>query len=282
MLQTADETRTPENLSRLALRIAERGQITPRDVLAMRQGLYADGVIRRVEAETLFALEHAIVKRHPAWDELYVEALTDYFREGRDDFSLTDEDVAFLKKGILANGAIADPTELRLLLNILFQARSCPEELHDFTRAAVAHSVRTSNTAMYGEGARTAGAVDRHDVEAIRRLVYGHAGKDGMRISECEACWLIEIDHATDGAANDTAWRDLFIKAVAMHLLLAGPSPDCIDVAKVEWLERNLLAGGTLTANGEALLSYLRAEAANIHDTFNHLHSVRVPAQPPA
>ncbi|MEZ5825664.1 MAG: hypothetical protein R3C97_13270 [Geminicoccaceae bacterium] len=281
MLQTAAEPRTSETLSSLAMRIAERRQVTPKDVLALRQSLYADGMIDRGEAQVLLTLEHAIERRHPAWDELYVEALTDHFRSGASEFDLDEAEVAFLKEGILENGSIADPTELRLLLNLVFHARSCPDDLVVFTREAVAHSISTSSMAMFGEGTRTAGAVDGHDVQAIRRLIYGTGGKGGMTVQECEASWLVGIDHATDGAGNDPAWRDLFVKAVAMYLLLAGPSPDAIDASEVDWLERHLKVDEKLTVNGEALLDYLVAEASRIDPSFARLRKLEPPPPPP-
>ncbi|MCB1970055.1 MAG: hypothetical protein KDG54_06585 [Geminicoccaceae bacterium] len=263
MLKTEDEP-----LASVALRVAERGQVTPRDVQKMRRDLYSDGFINRIEAQALLTLEHAIRKRHPSWDEFYVEALTDYFMQNRDELILGDDELAFLKAGIMENGKPADPTELRLLLNLVFHAKSCPAPLIEFTREALLHSIKTSSVAIFGEGGRTAGSVDEQDVQALRRLVYGRGGSDGLQVSEDEALWLMSIDHATHDAVHHPGWRQLFVKAEAMYLLFAGASPECIDPAEVNWLERHLPCNGILTPNGRALLAYLRAEATRIHPSF--------------
>ena len=242
------------------MRIAERGQVTPRDVLSMRRSVYSGGSIDRIEAETLLTLEHAIKKRHPAWDEFYVEALTDFFMQGNDELTIDDKDAEFLEGGIVANGQIADPTELRLLLNIIFKATACPDKLVAFARDALFNSIITSSSAIFKEGTRRPGAVDQHDVEAIRHLVYGRGS--GMAISKEEADWLIEIDRATATADNHSGWSDLFVKAIAMYILYQGGSPDVVDAKEVAWLNEHLGADEGFTPNGKRLVTYLKQEAS--------------------
>ena len=75
-----------------------------------------------------------------------------------------------------------------------------------------------SAAAFYGKGPRRPGVVDADDVEAIRRLVLTRpAGPDGVQVGEGEALWLAQLDRAT-GLDNAPAWRDLFVKALAMYL----------------------------------------------------------------
>ena len=73
--------------------------------------------------------------------------------------------------------------------------------------------------------------------------------------------WLAEIDRATAAADNVPAWRDLFVKALAMYLLLGRGSGEHVDSATVAWIRDHLGGGQGLTPNGRALVEYLRREA---------------------
>ena len=98
------------------------------------------------------------------------------------------------------------------------------------------HSVLHSGQALYGHAARRPGAIDAADVEVVRKLVYGLGGQSGMAIGAAEAEFLFELCHATAGAPNAPGWRDLFVKAITMHLLFGGGSPDRLDEAEARWL----------------------------------------------
>ena len=96
-----------------------------------------------------------------------------------------------------------DPTELRLLLNLIFRANGCSERFRSFVLKAVEHSVLPSDQALYGSAARRAGAIDKADVEVIRRLIYGSGSQRGIAISRAEAEFLFELNRATARADND-------------------------------------------------------------------------------
>ena len=104
-----------------------------------------------------------------------------------------------------------------------------------------------SDRALFGHQARRPGAIDRADVEVIRRLVYGRGGQSGLAISRTEAEFLFALERATAGAANDPAWRELFVKAITMHLLYGGASPDGVDEEEAAWLARRSAPAPGLT-----------------------------------
>lgn len=242
------------------LAVAGDGRIDGEDVLRLRRAIYQDGGIDREKAAALFRLNRDHQDHDAAWAEFYVEALSDFFywREGSDS-ALTEEAEQMLMTWIGAPEAIDDATELRLLLNLMFRTNGCSETFRAYALDAVRHSVLHSSQALYGHAARAPGAIDAADVEVIRKLVYGLGGQRGMAISTTEAEFLFELDRATAGAANVPAWRDLFVKAITMHLLFAGPSPDRVDEQEAHWLIGQIgTAGGH--PNDRALLAYLEQE----------------------
>jgi hypothetical protein len=250
-----------EQLAAIAGTIRARGAVTDADVLALRRAVYARAHVDRAAAGLVLQLHHQVPKRVPAWDSLYVDVLMDFFYWGREDGVIGESDAAWLVAQIRADGRTEDHSELELLLRIIFRATRCPEELRRLAREATLASVLGAGTALVGDGARRPGSIDRHDVEAIRRLVYGLGGDDGPTIGAGEAEWLIELDHATATADNAPEWRELFVKALTMHLLCGGASPDSVDSDKARWLMDRLDRGQGLTANGLALVANLAREA---------------------
>jgi hypothetical protein len=254
---------TTETPSALAAAVAARGRITEDDVRALRRALWGTGRgVDRAAAEAVLALHRAAPERASGWADLYREALAEFVLQ---DEVLDEAAADFLLRGIAADGAVEDATELRLLLDLVFRARRCPERLVALARASLLASVQTSIAPFYGKGPRRAGAVDADDVEAIRRLVYGAGGAAGMRVGEAEALWLAGLDRATAAAAADNApaWRDLFVKALAMYLLLGRGTGERADAGVVGWIREHLDGGRGLPPNGRALVAYLRREAAS-------------------
>ena len=211
----------------------------------------------------------------PAWAEFYVEALTDFFywREGSDS-ALTEEAERLLLGRIGdGDGSVDDPTELRLLLNLIFRSNGSSERFRAFVLAAVERSVLHSDHALFGHQGRRPGAIDRADVEVIRRLVYGTGGQSGLAISRAEAEFLFALNRATAGADNHPAWRELFVKAVTMHLLFGGVSPDQVDESEAAWLIGQIDSGPGDRANERALLDYLKQEATSLHPSLAPLYA---------
>lgn len=244
----------------LLAEVVRDGRICADDVVRLRRAIYQEGGVDREKAAALFRLHRDAKSHDPAWAEFYVEALADFFywREGSDS-ALTDEAERMLGDWIGPAGEI-DGTELRLLLNLMFRTNGCSERFRAYVRDAVRHSVLHGSQALYGQGARKPGVIDAADVEIIRKLVYGLGGQNGMAISAAEAEFLFELEHATTGAPNAAAWRDLFVKAITMHLLFAGASPDRVDEAEARWLLAHIPAD-KVSPNEQALLAYLKQEA---------------------
>jgi hypothetical protein len=242
--------------------VAGDGRIGADDVLRLRRAIYQQGGINREKAAALFKLNRDHRSHDPAWAEFYVEALSDFFywREGSDS-SLTDDAERMLMEWIGPAAAIDDATEMRLLLHLMFRSNGSSEAFRAYVLDAVRHSVLHSSQALYGQADRRPGVIDAADVEVIRKLVYGLGGQSGMAISAAEADFLFELEHATAGAPNVPAWRDLFVKAITMHLLFAGDSPDRIDEVEARWLLGHIRPDQPNLDNERALLAYLKQEA---------------------
>src|SRR3954454_4452789 len=135
--------------------IGTRGRISDEDVRALRRAIWGGGQpVDRAAAETLLALQREVPERAPAWADLYVEALSEFFL---DDDSVSDAGAELLAREVVADGVVEDASELRLLLNLAFRSRRCPPRLVALARDALRASVVASAAAFYGKGAAPPG-----------------------------------------------------------------------------------------------------------------------------
>ena len=108
------------------------GVIDETEVTQLREALYADGKIDKEEAEFLFELNDAVSGKdnHPAWEALFIEAITSFLLE--DETSpgeIDDEEAEWLLAKIQGDGQL-DKTERALLDHLKKKAKNFPEMLN--------------------------------------------------------------------------------------------------------------------------------------------------------
>jgi len=216
----------PKPAGDLLMLVAEGGTITAAQILKLRWEVFGDGVVDRAEAEALFDLNDACTLKAPAWNDFFVDSLTDYFvwRQKPRGY-LGDDACRFLIERVTRDGRIDGPTEMELLVNIVHWARAVPEDLLVLVLSAVKDSVLSGGGLLFGPKRRRGGVIDRADVEIIARLVYAGGGGGGHTITRREADLLFDLNDATVASENADTWRELFVKAVASHLMFPRGAP---------------------------------------------------------
>lgn len=203
--------------------IARSGRISADDVLAIRRVVHSDGHIGADEAEWIFALNAACREQDREWHGLFVEALTDLVvNQMTPAGHVSPENANWLMARIDHDGHVDSATELELLVNIIDKAISCPPALSAYALAQVKHAVLTGDGPLRRGMHLAPGRVTAGDVDLLRRVLYAMGGRQHVAITREEASVLFDIDDATDGAANDPAFHDLFVKAIANHIMFAS------------------------------------------------------------
>ena len=262
-------------LAALESELTDRGAIGAEDVLRLRRAIYRNGSIGRGEAACLLRLERADAARDPDFEEFFVEALSDYYTWSRGRRGLDQREVPELIEAV--GGGTGRPLDegggLRLLIKIIAETDGggCPDELRALALEAVRRSVLHGERALFGRGPRRPRVIDAADVEIVRRIIYGTGGESGLAISRPEAELLFDLNDATAMEENAPAWRDLFVKAITMHVLFAGVSPERVDEPEARWLVERIGADGREHGNEAALLGYLRREAYALHPMLESL-----------
>lgn len=215
------------------------GTITADDVLTLRNRVFADGIIGSREAESVFALNEGTRGNASAWHAFFVEALTDYFVWQSEPRGYVDDAGAtFLMERVARDGRIDGASELELVVNVVHWAAACPDALRLMALSSVKDAVLGGGGVLFGPGRRRAGVIDRADVAIVSKLLYAAGGEASLRISRPEAELLFDLNDGTSGADNDPGWRDLFVRAIASHLMFPQGEPDLADADTARCRER--------------------------------------------
>jgi hypothetical protein len=177
----------------------------------------------------------------------------------------------FLIENITVDGRVDGRTELELLVNVVHWAESVPEDLILLMLQAVKESVVTPFRAPYGRG-RNAGTVTATDVQLVRRAVYAPGGGGSYTVTRREAEMIFAINDATVGSDNDPGWQDLFVKAIASHLMFPRPAPKPMSAEaynrREAWLEESRGVGRLLADVGRNVARFYLAEGWSSWDPF--------------
>lgn len=103
------------------------------------------------------------------------------------------------------------------------------------------------------------GVVDAAEVKQLEKVLF----EDG-KIDREEADALFAINDAVSGNANDASYKDLFVKAIASHVLEDEDTPGVIDEAEGDWLASKIEGDGEVDEVEKALLIHLEKEAEGI------------------
>ena len=251
------DTSMPEALRRMA----EAGRISAEDVLVMRREVFTDGVVHAREAEWLFTLNDACEETAPEWPAFFVEALVDYaVHQAEPHGYMSPENAKWLVERISRDGKVKTRTELELLLKALEQSRISPESLVSFALSQVKSAVVEGSGPVRSGASLEPGRIGKAEVELLRRVLYAYGGAGNIAVTRAEAEVLFDINDATRTAVNDPAWADLFVKAIANHLL-AGHEHDVpprdVALARAKWLDEP--SGGFLKAMSKGLTGIWQA-----------------------
>ncbi|MBI1386325.1 MAG: hypothetical protein GC150_15570 [Rhizobiales bacterium] len=221
--------------------IRAQGAVSAGDVLALRRAFYEDGAISVTEAEALLDIEATADERDPSWAPFFIEALTDFtVHQVAPAGYVSAENADWLIARITADGQVRTASELELVISIADAARWVPERLTRFALAQVKDAVLgVSGPLADGRGLEP-GVIGAAEVDLIRRILYAAGGDGNIAITRAEAEILFDINDATREAENHPSWSDLFVKAVANHLMAAaGYAPPTREEALrlEEWLE---------------------------------------------
>jgi hypothetical protein len=197
----------------------ERGRIEPRDVLAMRQSVFADGVICKDEAVGLFAVHTNCHAKCREWDEFFVEAVSDFIVGHVEPVGYVSEKQAkWLISAVSRGRHVASRAELELLVAVLEKAKRSPDVLSAFVLSQVADAV-IEHKGPLADDSRRHGVISARDVSFIRRVLHAFGGDGCIGVTKAEAEVLFRLNDQSLETENDPSWSDLFVKSIANYMM---------------------------------------------------------------
>jgi hypothetical protein len=212
-------------LADLTSTLTKSARIGAEDVLGLRRLVWADASVSREEADALMALNTACPVQAPEWIDYFVEVMTDYLvRQQQPEGYVDTAKADWLMQWIDKDGRVDSRGELELLVKVVETAAAVPASLRTYTLKQIEAAVLTGSgptrrERVDGDGALDAGCINATEVELLKRVIYAQGGADGWIVSTEEADMLFRIKDATLGARNADGWADLFVHAVANHLM---------------------------------------------------------------
>ncbi len=213
------------SLTDLTSSLTQSAAIRAEDVLALRRLVWADAAVSPDEANALMALNQACPVQAPEWIDYFVEVMVDYIVHQQLPEGYVDAAKAqWLMDWIDKDGRLDSRGELELLVKVLETATAVPDALRAYAlkqieQAVLTGSGPTRHERINGNGTLDADGINATECALLSRVIYACGGDNATVVSTDEADMLFRIKDATLGKNNAAQWQDLFVKAIANHLL---------------------------------------------------------------
>ena len=203
--------------------LKDASKIDAEDVIMYRREVFDDLVVSRAEAEAVFELNDAVSHTCREWDQFFVEVMTDYMvNQSRPEGYISETNAEWLIKQVSKDGHVQSDSELELLVKVIERGNKVPDSLCSYALNEVAHAVLEGNGKLLCNENLTKGVIGAPEAKLIRRIMYGPGEGGRVAISHAEVETLFDLNDQTVEAQNHPEWNDVFVKAVAAHLMMAS------------------------------------------------------------
>lgn len=231
---------TNVDLGALLSRIEADGVVTADEIIEMRRCIWNDNMLTVIEADALFRINDNCQNKPVEWSDFFITGMTDFLvRQTMPRGYIDEANAAWLMQRISHDGVCETYTEMALLMNVLKHAESVTPRLEHFALEQVKQSVLHSKGILARSGSLTPGAMGEAEVEIIKGILYACGSAGGNWITRDEAELLFDLSDATANANNHASWQDLFVAAIANHLMMLG-NTDKVDMSEAlrreKWL----------------------------------------------
>ncbi len=199
---------------------AHDGRVSDEEVLRLRQEGWADGHIRRVEAEAIFGLQKSTESPSETFSAFFVEALRNHVLNGSEPRGYASEEEAdWLIAMVKRDGRVCSMTEFELLVQVIEKGRNVPESLKTFVLETLEQEVLTGTGPTRCGGELSDAHVSEAEARILRRVVFGSASDRPGAVSRREAEMLFRLKDATLEEANHAEFKRIFVQGVGNYLL---------------------------------------------------------------
>jgi hypothetical protein len=131
--------------------IARRGQILPDDVGILSHLPNPDGGLTESEIDALGALARARLPACPDWGRFFAEKVGAWYLDGFAGRTPNREQAQWLIDYLGGEGAELSTAQFRLLMQVLENLKTCPDDLLAFARACLVRTMGAEIEARRGQ-----------------------------------------------------------------------------------------------------------------------------------
>ncbi len=202
-----------------AQRAAADGQVSPEELIGLRQEGWGDGIITRAEAEALFTLNNSLHHRSADWCDFFVEAMGEFVLNGSPPrLQCSEDEAAWLIDQIDSDGVVESMVELETLVRIIERAENTPDRLKNYVLDQVERAVITGSGATRCGGTLDTAHISAAECRIIRRVIFASGGYGPAAVTRFDAEMLFRLKDETIAEENSPEWDDLFIDGVANYI----------------------------------------------------------------
>jgi hypothetical protein len=260
-------------LDQIEDQIAVRTKGTPNSVDDLRAAIMQDGQVAPAEAQRLMDLHRnaAPITLEAGWDDLFVEALSEYFALSREvplvengERTLDWKDVLTKVAASFGSGepmAQVDGTPWSQSVETLGIPEDVAQQLIDslgtnglalapvevrlltrlFSRAVTyPDTLRTFVLQALAATIATDQAISKDEADLVKAIAMGPGSQAGIAVTQEEAEAIVAINRACPAQNKHESWANVFASALASYLLFSGTTPDRIDARERAWLQAQL------------------------------------------
>jgi len=204
-------------------KIIARGSLKEADLAKLREAFAEPASIERTDVEALFAIHAQCPVKEASWHDWFVATVSDYIVHWAEpEGYVTQDDGEWLIRQISRKGRAETRTELDLLIDVLENARWAPRSLVAFGLMQVRQAAAEGDGPLRPGQPRVEGQLFEEEIELVRRMIYAFGGDGNLAVTREEAEILFQINDALDATRVNTAWTELFVKAIANVMLAAS------------------------------------------------------------
>ena len=232
---------TQSAVSTILTSVLDSKELTDTQLKTLRQTVWGDNFLSMDEADLIFKVNEAAVKKPVQWNDFFVSSMTTFLvRQNMPTGYIDAANAAWLMERIDHDGVLELETEFELLMNVMHIAESVPDRLEMYALRQVRSCVMEGRGYLADGRKLQPGVIEDRDVEILRKILYACGGDGGFGITQAEAELLFDLDEITQDQDNHENWRDLFVGAVANYLMTLGApvAPSAEEARRrQDWLE---------------------------------------------
>lgn len=257
----------------------------------IRESQKQDCEISRAEAEALLTLDRMQPDSAPVWRDFAATAIARHIVAAEPAGLLDNEKSEWLMRRVAPGGCVESALAFEMMLRAFERAQEVVPQLSAFAIRQLCAACISGEGALIGERVHFSRMMDAEDTAVLHRILIAAGGAEGRPVSREEAEALFDLHDAMARSQNNTAFNDLFYRAIANYVLAASGhaleprkealSPDYVLSARmrpgpeqVSWLSERIMRDGQPTLAEFELLLLIGSEPIRTDTSLQRLLAI--------